>query len=146
MREIEMREVLPRKLWLGNSRDAKDVPRLMEIGIVAVVDLAYEETSPPLPRDMVYCRFPMYDGQQASRSILATAIETLLVLLRNGVPTLVCCLAGMSRSPALVAGVLSLLDGGSPDAYLRKIVEGHPHDISPRLWEEVKEACKMAAR
>jgi protein-tyrosine phosphatase len=139
-----MREILPRILWLGNSKDVKDIHRLMELGVLAVVDLAYEELPPMLPRSLAYCRFPILDGQQSSMQILVTAIETVVALLKKGIPTFIYCSAGMSRTPAIAAAALSLLDGGALEDHLRKVVAGHPHDISPQLWEEVKEACKMA--
>ena len=46
----------------------------------------------------------------------------------------------MSRSPAVVAAVLSIVQGGSPDEKLKEIVAGHPHDVSPQLWEAELEA------
>jgi hypothetical protein len=47
----------------------------------------------------------------------------------------------MSRSPAVVAAALSIVHGGSPDQKLKEIVAGHPHDVSPHLWEAVCRAC-----
>ena len=47
----------------------------------------------------------------------------------------------MSRSPAVVAAALSIVQGGSPDEKLKEIVAGHPHDISPHLWEAV---CRVS--
>ncbi len=66
------------------------------------------------------------------------AIHTLVRLLKNEVPTLVYCSAGMSRSPALTAAALSIVQGGSPEEKLKQIVAGRPHDVSPQLWEAVK--------
>jgi protein-tyrosine phosphatase len=140
-----MREVLPKKLWLGNAADGRNIEGVMDAGILAVVDLAYEELPPSLPRSIVYCRFPILDGQQNSRQILVMAIETVVALLKKEIPTLVYCNAGMSRSPAVVAAALSILDGSIVDERLRQVVSGHPHDISPQLWEEVREVCKNIA-
>ncbi|MCC6126440.1 MAG: dual specificity protein phosphatase family protein [Pirellulales bacterium] len=140
-----MREILPQKLWLGNLRDATDIHQLMELGIVAIVDLAYEEQPPQFPRSMAYCRFPILDGQQSSLQMLLLAIECLVALLKKDIPTFVYCSAGMSRSPAIVAAALSLLYGGALDDNLRKVISGHPHDISPQLWQEVKDACRIVA-
>ena len=47
----------------------------------------------------------------------------------------------MSRSPAVVAAALCIVQGGSPDVKLKEIVAGHPHDVSPHLWEAVCWAC-----
>jgi protein-tyrosine phosphatase len=137
----KMREILPNKLWIGNSADARNVECLVQEGIEAVLDLAVEQLMPSLPRSLIYCRFPIMDGQQSSQSMLKLAIETLISLLKKEVPTLVCCSAGMSRSPAIVAGALSIMQGGNPDDRLREIVLGHPHDVSPQLWQDVRRIC-----
>ncbi len=136
-----MREIVPGRLWLGNVRDARDSGRVLQAGIVAVLDLAAEEAAVAFPRSIVYCRFPILDGQHDSREILATAIETLISLMKRGMPTLVYCGAGMSRSPAVVAAALSIINGGSPDERLNQIVSGHPHDVSPQLWQDVRALC-----
>jgi protein-tyrosine phosphatase len=57
------------------------------------------------------------------------------LMLKNQVPTLVYCGAGMSRSPAVVAAALSIVQGGCPEEKLREIVAGQSHDVSPQLWE-----------
>jgi hypothetical protein len=48
----------------------------------------------------------------------------------------------MSRSPAIVAAALSIVHGGNPEEKLKEIVAGHPHDVSPHLWESVLEVCR----
>ena len=136
-----MREILPGRLWLGNSADLRKVEGILQIGIQAVIDLAIEQMMPTLPRTLVYCRFPILDGQQSSPAVLRAAIDTIVLFLQRGIPSLVCCSAGMSRSPAVVAGALSIFQGGNPDDHLRKIAVGHPHDVSPQLWQEVRDIC-----
>ena len=137
-----MREILSNQLWIGNAGDGRDPERLLQNGIVAVVDLAAEEPSPNLPRSMVYCHFPLTDGAPDDQTILQVAIQTVVSLLKSQVPTLVYCGAGMSRSPAIVAAALSIVQGGSPEDRLKEIVAGHPHDVSPQLWEAVLEVCR----
>ncbi len=137
-----MREIIPGKLWIGNAGDGRDPERLLEAGVVAIMNLAAEESSPILPRSMVYCHFPIMDGDQNGLGILDVAIRTLVSLLEKRIPTFVYCGAGMSRSPALVAAALSIVQGGSPDEKLRDVVAGHPHDVSPLLWEAVCRACR----
>jgi hypothetical protein len=136
-----MREIIPSRLWLGNAGDLRNAESIMQNGIQAVIDVAIEQWMPTLPRTLVYCRFPILDGEQSSPTPLRTAIETLVLLLKKGVPTLVCCSAGMSRSPAVVAGALSIVQGGSPDDHLRTVVLGHPHDVSPQLWQDIRTIC-----
>ena len=139
-----MREIVPNQLWIGNAGDGRDPERLLAAGVVAVVNLAAEEPSPVLPRSMIYCHFPLMDGPQDDEGILDVAIHTVVSLLKNQIPTLVYCGAGMSRSPAVVAAALSIIQGGGPDEKLKEIVAGHPHDVSPHLWEAVCRACDNA--
>ncbi|MCE5266681.1 MAG: dual specificity protein phosphatase family protein [Planctomycetaceae bacterium] len=141
-----MREIRPARLWLGNAADARDAKKVIEAGIAALLDLAAEEKVVSVPRGLVYCRFPIVDGSQISSGVLQTAIETLVLLLERSTPTLVFCGAGMSRSPAVVAGALSIVEGGSPDDRLREIALEHPHDVSPQLWQTVRETCAKMPR
>ncbi len=141
-----MREILPGKLWIGNAGDGRDAKRLLDAGVVAVINLAAEELSPVLPRSMTYCHFPIMDGAQDGQGILGVAIQTVVCLLKNQIPTLVYCGAGMSRSPAVVAAALAIVQGGNPDMTLRKIVTGYPHDVSPPLWEAVQRACRASQK
>jgi predicted protein tyrosine phosphatase len=138
-----MREIRPNQLWIGNAGDGRDPERLLQAGVVAVINLAAEEPSPVLPRRMIYCHFPLVDGPQDGQSILGVAIQTVVSLLKKQIPTLVYCGAGMSRSPAVVAAALSIVQRGSPEEKLKEIVAGHPHDISPHLWEAVCKVCRI---
>jgi len=136
-----MRPIPPNQIWIGNAGDGRDPERLLQTGVAAVINLAAEEPSPVLPRSMVYCHFPLTDGAPDDPTILRIAIRTVVTLLKNQVPTIVYCGAGMSRSPAVVAAALSIVQGGSPEEKLKEIVAGHPHDVSPHLWEAVCGAC-----
>ena len=51
-----MREVLPGRLWFGNANDARDISRLHQAGVVAIVDVAAEEPPVTVAHDMTYCR------------------------------------------------------------------------------------------
>ena len=137
-----MREILPSQLWIGNAGDGRDPQRLLAAGVVAVINLAAEEPSPILPRSMIYCHFPLVDGPQDDEGVLDMAIQTVVSLLKKRVPTLVYCGAGMSRSPAVVAAALSVVQGGSPEENLKEIAAGHSHDVSPHLWDAVLELCR----
>ena len=100
--------------------------------------LPLKSRRPTCRADMVYCHFPLTDGPQDDPTILRVAIQTVATLLKSQVPTLVYCGAGMSRSPAIVAAALSIVQGGNPEDKLKEIVAGHPHDVSPQLWEAVR--------
>ncbi len=62
-----MREILPDRLWIGGAADGRNCEGLLQAGVAAVVNLAAEEPSPMLPRDMIYCRFPIDDGRKTIR-------------------------------------------------------------------------------
>jgi protein-tyrosine phosphatase len=135
-----MRQIAPHRLWLGNALDARDLRPLYELEIAAVIDLALEEKPAQLGREMVYCRFPLADGAGNSPVVLRAAVDMTARLIEQQVPTLVACGAGMSRSPAIVAAALSMIDGHAPEECLAALVEGQPHDVSPLFWAEVKRA------
>src|SRR5205823_12205646 len=98
-----MREVLPGLLWISNAIDARDVSGVLGTGIEAVVDIAIEEKPIAFPRDILYCRFPLNDGEGNRPEFLRMAVKLTMQLISAKCPTLVCCGAGMSRSPAVAA-------------------------------------------
>ena len=132
-----MRVIEPYLLWIGNAGDVWRVADLMDAGIRAVVDLATNEPIAALPREIVYCRFPLFDGADNERWLLRAASDTISELLRANVPTLVACSAGMSRSPALAAAAIAKLSGRDPNECLLACVASGPGDVSPALWNDV---------
>ncbi len=135
-----MREIIPKQLWLGHALDARDLRRIHDLGIRAIVDLAMEEPVAQLSRDLNYCRFPLSDGAGNSVQILKLAIQTTSSFVSNEVPTLVACSAGMSRSPAILAASLAVWKGVTPEECLAEVIHGQPHDISPPLWADILQA------
>ncbi len=132
-----MRHVSPYSLWIGNAGDVRSVAELMNAGIRAVVDLAANEPIANLPREFVYCRFPLIDGAGNERWLLRAATSTISELLRDNVPTLVACSAGMSRSPALAAAAIARVSGRDANECLMACVASGPADVSPALWNDV---------
>jgi hypothetical protein len=141
-----MRQVIPGQLWLGNANDASDLAQLSGEGIRAVISLALEELPARLARETVYCRFPLIDGAGNSPVHLSLAINTTASLIAQRIPTIICCSAGMSRSPAIAAAALAAFRGQSPDDCLQEITAGSPCDVSPGLWAEVKSVCTAGDR
>ena len=105
-----MREVIPSVLWIGNAHDARDVMGVLACGIGVVIDLAIEEPPIHFPRDIVYCRFPLLDGEGNSPALLQSAIDTTANFVNAKQPTLVACSGGMSRSPIIVSSVLAKIE------------------------------------
>jgi hypothetical protein len=133
-----MRQVSDYPLWIGHAGDGSDFRSVLDSGIRAIVQVAYEE--PPLhpPRELLYCRFPLIDGPDNDKTNLALAITAVANLLEKGVPVLVCCGAGMSRSPAIAAAALSMVYQESPEDCLKQIAGDEPMDVAPSLWLGVK--------
>jgi hypothetical protein len=136
----KMRLVAGYPLWLGNVGDAWDLAGILAADIRAVVDLALNEKPVTLSRELVYCRFPLLDGAGNSPGLLRAAVQTVAMLFRCGIPTLVYCGAGMSRSPAVAAAALAQLSGCSLTDALSAVTAGGPADVSPALWAELQAA------
>ena len=87
-------------------RDARDIKGVLDAGIEAIVDLA-KMCEPVQPtRELVYLRFPLEDGADNPPWQITAAVHTVVGLLRLGVPTLVACEGGMSRSLVIAAAAL----------------------------------------
>lgn len=136
--EFTMLHIPSTTLWLGHTGDVEHLQTLLDGGNAAVVDVAANEPLAWMPRDTIYCRFPLFDGMGNSLPLLRLAITTLAGLLQGQFSTLVYCSAGVSRSPALAAAALSLLEGKSPVEWLQKIASLKPVDVHPAFWNEVE--------
>jgi hypothetical protein len=134
-----MRRIDGNSLWIGTSRAARDIRAVLEAGIEAIVDLA-KLCEPVKPtRELVYLRFPLVDGAGNPPWLICAAVRAVDGLVRMGVPALVACDGGMSRSPVIAAAALALgAPGSSPDVVLRNIAAGGPADVQPALWDDVK--------
>lgn len=134
-----MREVIPQLLWIGNARDARDITGVLDRGIAAVVDLALEEPPICFPREVIYCRLPVIDGEENHPAILQTALLTVARFIEGDVPTLVACSGGMSRSPAIAAGAIATVNDLAFDDALADIAASGPCDVAPGLWNDIQE-------
>jgi uncharacterized protein (DUF433 family) len=135
-----MRQVVGRALWLGNAGDLRDAPAVLNAGIEAVVEVADSEPLADLPRDLIRCRFPLSDGGDNPAWLLRLAAEAVAALLRAGVPVLVCCSAGMSRSVCVTAAGVALAEGRPLAEAVAMATESGPVDVSPGLLVQMREA------
>lgn len=135
-----MRKIKNANLWIGHTGDLKDPALFESEGIEALVHIALEELLPQLSRELLYCQFPLVDGAGNSKQLIAIAIDTTVALLQACIPTLVCCSAGMSRSPCIAAGALAIINNCEPSKSLAIVASDQPHDISPALWEAITKA------
>ena len=132
-----MRQIHPHALWLGHVGDVRDWRAVFDAGIQAIVDLAGNEAPAVPPRELIYHRFPLVDGAGNPDWLLKLACRTVADLLRAGVPMLVYCSAGMSRSPAVTAGAIAIATKQSLDGALATIRQAGEVDVSPGLLTSV---------
>ena len=137
-----MNQIRPHQLWIGHAGDGRSFSDVLEKGVRAVVQLAAEEPQLQLPRELISCRFPLLDGTGNDIELLDLAIHIVANFIERGIPTLVCCGAGMSRAPATVAAALSIVNQCGLEDSLRVVTASHPADVSPGLWEEVRRVFK----
>lgn len=137
-----MRKVDSYPIWIGHAGDGRDFRHLFDLGIRAVVQLAAEE--PPLagPRDLTVLRIPLVDGSANETVLLSLAVDSVVALAGANVPTLVCCGAGMSRSPAVVAMATARLRNIDPVDALRDLASAGPLDVAPAFWDELRRAIE----
>lgn len=135
-----MRQVVGRPLWLGNAGDLRDARGVMAAGVEAIIELADNEQLAVLPRELVRCRFPLSDGGDNPAWLLRLAAESVAVLLRAGVPVLVCCSAGMSRSVCVAAAGTALAEGRPLAEALASVAGSGPADVSPGLLVQFQRA------
>lgn len=133
-----MREIIAPTLWIGNARDARDVRGVLDLGISVVIDLAFEEPPIIFPREIIYCRLPLLDGDENNPAVLQTAIEMVARFIQADVPTLVACSGGMSRSPAIVAAAMSIVNAIRFEEAIKQISSNGPCDVSPGLWNQIQ--------
>jgi hypothetical protein len=134
-----MRRVEPHELWIGHAGDAWNAPGLYEAGIRAIVHLAIEEPAVSLPRELISVRFPLADGVGNPSESLTLAIRTVAHLLELRIPTLVCCGAGMSRSPCIAVAAVALAFHLNPEDAMRRVKDSGPCDVASGLWRDCRD-------
>jgi hypothetical protein len=139
-----MTRIEPHLLWVGHAGDGLASGELDAIGIRAVVQLAIEERPITGPRERIVYRFPLLDGDGNDVDLLRLTIRCVAFMIQTKIPTLVCCGAGMSRSPAIAAAALALQEELDPDDSLRRVGTACRTDVSPGLWRDIKAALKRS--
>ncbi len=132
-----MKEIHQNLLWLGHALDIREPRALLDARITAVVDVAIEEPPAQLPRQLIYCRFPINDGGGNEPPVLLHAVQSTVDLLGFGKRTIVACSAGMSRSPTIAACSLASFLDESPDDVILRISRLKALDVNGMLWNDV---------
>jgi hypothetical protein len=133
-----MRRIADRLLWIGHAGDLRDARSLMDLEPQAIVELADHEPLAILPRELLRFRFPLSDGGENAVWLLRLAIESTASLLRQRVPTVICCSAGMSRSVCIAAAGIARAEERSLEEAIRIVVNSGPVDVSPGLLVQVR--------
>lgn len=90
-----------------------------------------------MPRQLVYCRFPLNDGGGNDPNLLLQTVQTVVDLLAAGTPTIVDCLAGMSRSPTIAAFALVAHLDKTPDDIISPVLSVKSLELKNALWKNV---------
>ena len=132
-----MHQIQPNLLWVGHAFDVREPRPLFEAEIAAVVDVAFEEPPAQLPRQLIYCRFPLNDGGGNDASVLLQTVQTIVDLIGCGTRTMVACSAGMSRSPTLAAFALAAHLNQTPEDVISRIADVKSLEVNGTLWTDV---------
>jgi protein-tyrosine phosphatase len=82
-------------------------------------------------------RVPLVDSAGNDPVRLKLAINTIAQLIAAGIPALVSCSAGMSRSPAIVAAALAKVENADMGETLLRVIADAPREVSPALWRDI---------
>lgn len=141
-----MHEVQPNLLWVGHAGCVRDPSVLFAAEIGAVIDLAGAEEPALLPRQMIYCRFPLNDGEGNDGAVLSLVLRTVAGLLDSNIRTLVACSAGRSRSPTIAAFGLAMHLQQRPETVLERLAERRSLEVSPLFWNATAEVYEHLLR
>lgn len=139
-----MRQITPFLVWVGHAGDGRAFRQLFDLGIRAVVQVAVEEPAIQPPRELIYLRFPLMDGTGNDPELLDLTLCSVARLIQKGIPCLLCCGAGMSRSPAIVAAALAVNQAADFDECLKSVGACGPTDVSPGFAAEMRHAIARA--
>ena len=135
-----MHEIHQNLLWIGHAFDVREPRQLFDVGITAVVDVAYEEPPAQIPRQLTYCRFPLNDGGGNDPKTVLQLLLTTTDFMRFNTRTIIACSAGLSRSPTVAAFALAHHLNRSPEDVIAGIAQTRPLELKPALWADMLQA------
>lgn len=125
------------RLFVGNLKDAEQLARSNPHRITTVISLCREHALRRAPK-ITYIHIPIPDARQISAQKFEDIMYAIAIGVRRG-NLLVHCLAGMSRSPILVAAWLHRCGYAGIDKALSEIAELRGLAPSEILLRSVKE-------
>lgn len=131
-------------LYIGTIADAGNGSRLREYGVSEVVSLTHSSPDAGIQSCVKCTSIPMMDGPRNDRKAFDQAVTATLEKVKDGERVLVHCSAGSSRSVAVVATVIALLEDCDIDQAFQLVseqrTEADPHQALRRqaeiVWEE----------
>lgn len=121
------------RIAIGNRREAEDLSSLQEMGITAVLNVAWDLDISYGPGDggahtfpMEYHKVGLIDGEGNEPATLLAAALVLSQLLRRHKRVFVHCHAGVSRSPTVVSLYLADAEDISFDQALERVRSARP--------------------
>ncbi len=124
------------KIALGDCVDAKKV--YMDIAGVDATVNCYNGS--PIEHDKEYCRVNVNDGYPIADIAIQGAFDFLDKMMGENKKVLVHCMAGISRSPSILAGYISFKMGCSIEDALKCIRQLRPQvDPAPITFKSVKD-------
>ncbi len=116
------------RIAIGNRHESADIDMLMENGITAVLNVAYdldisyfEDDVPAYKFKIEYHKAGMIDGPGNEATTLAAAAYLLVQILERHDKVFVHCHAGVSRAPTVVSTYLAYAQGISFDEALEAV-------------------------
>ena len=125
------------RLYLGSLKDAEQLARSNPQRITTVVSLSREQALHRAPKT-TYIHIPIPDSRPVSAQKFEDIMFAMAIGVRRG-NLLVHCLAGMSRSPILVAAWLHRCGYAGIDKALSEIAELRQLAPSHTLLRSVKD-------
>ena len=132
-----MRQIPGAKLWIGNEYDGGNTSALEAAGIAAVVNLASGPPAGPTAAERSQLHFPLIDAAGNPSALLRQAIDAVDALIRDNVPTLVCCTGWTSRSAAIAAAAMAQVTNRDATQTLVEICSATGAEVGGPLWMDI---------
>lgn len=122
-------------LYVSGMKEASDPQIIHDLGITAILNVAYEVDLPVWPPQKVrQVKVGMADNNENPESLKELAVDTAEKLLNSGEKLLINCAAGWSRSIYTCVMVLSRQDGEDWHNVYEEVQKLHPFALIGPLF------------
>ncbi|KQN96939.1 protein-tyrosine phosphatase family protein [Paenibacillus sp. Leaf72] len=131
-------------VWVGSEDEVNDWFQQENLKVPAKVWIDLREDMPwnvsiSAPAHMTIQAFPFADGDSCAAPVMENAIAQIKTLLASGIPTVVSCHKGQSRSVACVVGAVSNNIVELNTAYSQVKIMRPQANIHSALWRNLME-------